>query len=585
MTVLSGWRHLIRIGALVAPLAASIASAQQLAPAPEASTGRTVHALGTATKYMVAAANPLAAEAGREILRDGGSAVDAAIAVQLVLNLVEPQSSGIGGGAFMVHWDRAAGVLATLDGRETAPAGARPDRFLGPDGKPMGFMAAVVGGRSVGVPGTVRLLEAAHQRWGRLPWERAFQPAIRLAEEGFAVSPRLNGLLGLEKALRDNPTARAYFYQDDGMPKPVGAKLKNPAFAQTLHTIAERGADAFYNGAIAEDIVATVAGHPSNPGDITLADLRAYAVVERPPVCGKYRAYAICGMGPPSSGAVAVQQILSVLGTRDLRRMGPGPEAVHWFSEAGRLAFADRAVYLGDPGFVSVPVRGLTDPDYLKSRAALVSPDKSMGKAKAGDPPFQKSQLLAPAEGVEHGTSHISVIDSEGNAVAMTTTIEDGFGARLMTRSGFLLNNELTDFNFAPSEDGKPVANRVEPGKRPRSSMSPTIVFDAFGRLYAVTGSPGGSQIIEYVAKTLVAILDWKLDPQTAVDLPNMGSRNGPTELEAGTEAEGWKPALEAKGHEVKLMEMTSGIQAIVVTPEGFLGGADSRREGVAIGD
>jgi gamma-glutamyltranspeptidase/glutathione hydrolase len=585
MTVLSGWRHLIRIGALVAPLAASIASAQQLAPAPEASTGRTVHALGTATKYMVAAANPLAAEAGREILRDGGSAVDAAIAVQLVLNLVEPQSSGIGGGAFMVHWDRAAGVLATLDGRETAPAGARPDRFLGPDGKPMGFMAAVAGGRSVGVPGTVRLLEAAHQRWGRLPWERAFQPAIRLAEEGFAVSPRLNGLLGLEKALRDNATARAYFYQDDGMPKPVGANLKNPAFAQTLRTIAERGADAFYNGAIAEDIVATVAGHPSNPGDITLADLRAYAVVERPPVCGKYRAYAICGMGPPSSGAVAVQQILSVLGTRDLRRMGPGPEAVHWFSEAGRLAFADRAVYLGDPGFVSVPVRGLTDPDYLKSRAALVSPDRSMGKAKAGDPPFQKSQLLAPAEGVEHGTSHISVIDSEGNAVAMTTTIEDGFGARLMTRSGFLLNNELTDFNFAPSEDGKPVANRVEPGKRPRSSMSPTIVFDAFGRLYAVTGSPGGSQIIEYVAKTLVAILDWKLDPQTAVDLPNMGSRNGPTELEAGTEAEGWKPALEAKGHEVKLMEMTSGIQAIVVTPEGFLGGADSRREGVAIGD
>src|SRR3954470_9426393 len=585
MGTLPGWRHLIGLGLLLAPLSFSAAHAQDLAPAPEPSTGRTVHALGTATKYMVAAANPLAAEAGREILRDGGSAVDAAIGVQLVLNLVEPQSSGIGGGAFMVHWDRAAGVLATLDGRETAPAGARPDRFLGPDGKPMGFMAAVVGGRSVGVPGTVRLLEAAHQRWGRLPWERVFQPAIRLAEDGFAVSPRLNGLLGLEKALRDNPTARAYFYQDDGTPKPVGANLKNPAFAQTLRTIAERGADAFYNGAIAEDIVATVAGHPSNPGDVTLADLRAYAVVERPPVCGKYRAYAICGMGPPSSGAVAVQQILSVLGTRDLRRMGPGPEAVHWFSEAGRLAFADRAVYLGDPGFVSVPVRGLTDPDYLKSRAALVSSDRSMGRAKPGDPPCQKSQLLAPAEGVEHGTSHISVIDSEGNAVAMTTTIEDVFGARLMTRSGFLLNNELTDFNFAPSEDGKPVANRVEPGKRPRSSMSPTIVFDAFGRLYAVTGSPGGSQIIEYVGKTLVAILDWKLDPQTAVDLPNMGSRNGPTELEDGTEAEGWKPALEAKGHEVKLMEMTSGIQAIVVTPEGFTGGADSRREGVAIGD
>jgi gamma-glutamyltranspeptidase / glutathione hydrolase len=583
MTFAFGWRNTAS-AALIALISLG-AEAQTLAPAPEPSTGRTARTLGQATKYMVAAANPLAAEAGREILRAGGSAADAAIAVQLVLNLVEPQSSGIGGGAFIVHWDAGGRALSTIDGRETAPAAANPDRFLAPDGKPMMFMDAVVGGRSVGVPGTARLLEAAHKKWGKLPWERLFEPAIRLAEDGFAMSPRLSGLLGKEMALRQDPRAKAYFYREDGSPKPVGTLLKSPEFAKTLRILAERGADAFYNGPIAEDIVATVTGHPTNPGDMTLADLRAYAVAERAPVCGKYRVYTVCGMGPPSSGAVAVQQILSVLESRDMSRLKPGPEAVHWFSEAGRLAFADRALYLGDPGFVSVPVRGLTDPGYLKSRAALVSPDKSMGRAQPGDPPFQKSDRLAPADGVENGTSHISVVDAEGNAVAMTTTIEDGFGARLMTKGGFLLNNELTDFSFAPTEGGKPVANRLEAGKRPRSSMAPTIVFDAFGRLYVVTGSPGGSHIIGYVAKTLVAILDWRMDPQQAVDLPNFGSRNGPTELEAGTEAEGWKADLEAKGHQVRVTEMTSGIQAIVLNPAGFLGGADSRREGVAIGD
>lgn len=586
MTTTAHRLRMLRLGwAAAAALAASALQAQTLAPAPEAPTGRTAKALGQATKHMVAAANPLAAEAGREILRAGGSAIDAAVAVQLVLNLVEPQSSGLGGGAFLVHWDGAARSLATLDGRETAPAAAAPERFLKPDGKPMAFMEAVVGGRSVGVPGTARLLEAAHKKWGKLPWERLFEPAIRLAEEGFTVSPRLNGLLGRETALRDDPRARAYFYQEDGSPKPVGAVLKSPDFAKTLRALAERGADAFYNGPIAEDIVATVTGHAANPGDMTLADLRAYAVAERPPVCGKYRVYTVCGMGPPSSGAIAVNQILAVLETRDMARLKPGPEAAHWLSEAGRLAFADRAQFIADPLFVSVPVKGLTDPDYLKGRARLVGPDRSIGRAQAGDPPFQKSRRLAPSESIENGTSHISVVDAEGNAVAMTTTIEDGFGARLMTAGGFLLNNELTDFAFAPTEDGRPVANRVEPGKRPRSSMAPTIVFDAFGRLHAVTGSPGGSQIIPYVAKTLVAILDWKMDPQTAVDLPNFGSRNGPTELEKGTEAEGWKAELEAKGHTVRLIEMTSGIQAILLTPEGFLGGADSRREGVAIGD
>ncbi|AMJ62121.1 gamma-glutamyltransferase [Bosea sp. PAMC 26642] len=571
--------------AAVLALLAAAANAQTLAPAPEAATGRITKTAGQAQRHMAAAANPLAASAGRDILRAGGSAVDAAIAIQLVLNLVEPQSSGIGGGAFLVHWDEAKKSVQTLDGRETAPAAATPTRFIGADGKPMKFYDAVIGGRSVGVPGTLKLMEEAHRRWGRLPWRQLVAPAIALAEEGFAISPRLNGLLAGERNLSADPLAAAYFYDPGGKPKPVGTVLKNPAFAATLRTIAENGADAFYSGPIAQDIVASVTGHKSNPGDMTLADLAAYRVEEREPVCGAYRVWRICGMGPPSSGAIAVQQMLGVLEPQNMARIGAGAEAVHWFSEAGRLAFADRALYLADPAFLNVPVSGLIDRGYVGSRAGLVSPDRSMGRAKAGDPPNKRAQLLAPSDGVENGTSHISVVDSDGNAVSMTTTIEDGFGARIMTKGGFLLNNELTDFSFAPEEDGKPVANRVEGGKRPRSSMAPTLVFDAFGRLYAVVGSPGGSQIIGYVAKTLVALLDWKMDPQAAVDLANFGSRNGPTELEKGTEAEPWKAALEAKGHEVRLVEMTSGIQAIVKTPEGFVGGADGRREGVAIGD
>lgn len=575
-----------RLVATIAALAglAGTGAAQTLAPAPEASTGRSVRALGTATRHMVAAANPLAAEAGRAILREGGSAVDAAIAVQLVLNLVEPQSSGIGGGAFLLHWDQARRSTTSLDGRETAPAAATPERFIA-DGKPMPFMAAVVGGRSVGVPGTVRLLEEAHKRWGRLPWARVFQPAITLAEYGFAISPRLAGLVAQDKFLASDPRAKALYFEADGSPKQAGTRLTNPAFAATLRAIAAGGADAFYGGAIATDIVTRVTGHPTNPGDMTLADLAGYRVVERPVLCGPYRAYRICGMGPPSSGGVAVLQILSALERHDLRKVGSGADAVHLFSEAGRLAFADRNLYLADPDFVSVPVRGLLDRDYLRARAGLIDPMRSMGRAKPGEPPFRRTGPLAPSSATEFGTSHISIIDGDGNAVSMTTTIESGFGARVMTQGGFLLNNELTDFDFAPTSDGRTVANRVEAGKRPRSSMAPTLVFDAFGRLHAVVGSPGGSQIIGYVAKTLVALLDWKMDPQQAVDLANFGSRNGPTELEAGTEAAAWQGALETKGHTVRLLEMTSGTQAILVTPEGFEGGADNRREGVAIGD
>lgn len=570
---------------LAAALATQPAGAQTLAPAPEGATGRVIKTPGTAQRFMVAAANPLAATAGRDILRAGGSAVDAAIAVQFVLNLVEPQSSGIGGGAFLLHWDEAGRRVSTLDGRETAPAAAKPGRFLTPDGKPMRFIDAVVGGRSVGVPGTLKLMEEAHRRWGRLPWPQLVAPALRLAEDGFAVSPRLAGLLSRETWLRRDPVAAAYFYGADGQALPVGTTLRNQAFAQTLRLIGEKGASALYEGPVAADIVGKVAGHATNPGDMTLADLAAYRVEERAPVCGAYRVWRVCGMGPPSSGAVAIQQMLGILETRDLARTGPGPDAAHWFAEAGRLAFADRNLYLADPDFVSVPLRGLIDRDYIRTRAALVRPDLSMGRATPGEPPHRRAQLLGISDGIENGTSHISVVDADDNAVAMTTTIEDGFGSRLMTAGGFLLNNELTDFNFAPEEGGKLVANRVEPGKRPRSSMAPTLVFDAFGRLYAVVGSPGGSQIIGYVAKTLVALLDWKMDPQAAADFGNFGSRNGPTELEAGTEAEGWKAALEARGHEVRLLEMTSGTQVIVKTPEGYVGGADGRREGVAIGD
>ena len=578
---LTSLRHGL-VPALLA-LGLSAANAQTVTPAPEAGTGRLVKSAETTKLDMVAAANPLAAKAGKDILAAGGSAIDAAIAVQLVLNLVEPQSSGLGGGALLVHFDGKD--MATIDGRETAPAAAIPERFLWADGKPAEFYAAVVGGRSVGVPGTPRLLEAAHKKWGRLPWAKLFEPAIDIAENGFNISPRLAGLVAKDRFLSRDPNAKALYFNEDGSPKAEGTALKNPAMAATLRMLAQNGMDAFYTGDIAQDIVDTITKHPANPGDMTLDDLKGYKAIERPAVCGPYRGRKVCGMGPPSSGAVAVLQTLSVLEGQDMASMPAGPDAAHWISEAQRLAFADRAQYLADPDFVSIPVEGLLDAQYLKSRAAMIDPAKSMGTAKAGEPPRKKAEIHAPSDGIEFGTSHISIIDRFGNAVSMTTTIEDGFGARLMTKSGFLLNNELTDFSFMPAKDGLPVANRVEPGKRPRSSMAPTIVLDESGKLEAVVGSPGGSLIINFVVKTLVALIDWKLDPQVAVDLPNFGSRNGPTELESGTEAEGWRPALEAKGHAVKLIEMTSGIQAIVVTAEGFVGGADSRREGVAIGN
>jgi gamma-glutamyltranspeptidase/glutathione hydrolase len=538
-----------------------------------------------AEKQMVVAANPLAAAAGREMLRQGGTAVDAAVAVQMVLTLVEPQSSGIGGGGFLLHYDAEAQKLSTYDGREAAPVAATPDMFLHADGTPMEFDEAVVGGLSVGVPGALRLLELAHREHGRLPWAKLFEPAITLAEEGFAVSPRLHDLLADDEHLKRLPAAAAYFYQADGAPHPVGTKLRNPALAETLRLIATDGVAVFYEGRIAEDMVAAVTTSPLQPGRLSLADVAAYQAKERDPVCAPYRQWRVCGMGPPSSGGIAVLQMLRLLERFDLAKVAPGSaEAVHLFGQAGRLAFADRDRYVSDPDKVAVPTGQLLAEPYLKERSQLIPADRDLGKATAGELKQQTGWAVPAPQFEPVSTSQVSIVDAEGNAVSFTTTIEGPFGSRLFV-DGFLLNNELTDFAFTPERDGQPVANRVEAGKRPRSSMAPTMVFDAQGRLVLVTGSPGGSSIIPYVAKTLIAILDWKLDPQAAVDLPNFANRNGATELEKGSPLEVLAPALQAMGHEIKITSMTSGLAIIAVASDGLLGGADSRREGVAVGD
>ena len=554
---------------------------------PERESGWTDKAPVYAKHWMVAAANPLAVEAGYRILKQGGNAVDAAIAVQLVLGLVEPQSSGLGGGAFMLLHDGTRKKLIAYDGRETAPAAAKPDRFL-ENGEPLAFYDAVIGGKSVGVPGTVRLLGTVHRKHGRLRWAELFVPAIALAEQGFAVSPRLNALVASE-SLFTQPRAMAYFFGADGTPLPVGTVLKNPAYGATLRRIAAGGADAFYRGEIARDIVETANSH-RNPGDLTLADLAGYRVQVREAVCDSYRGYRVCGMPLPSSGGVTVLQMLKILEPYDLRAMGPASFwSVHFFSEAGRLAFADRDVYEADPAFYTPPA-GLLDEAYLLHRSALIRSDASMGVAQPGNPP----EKVLPANKVAFGrdmalefpsTSHISIVDKYGNAVAMTTTIEDAFGSRLMTQGGFLLNNELTDFSFAPTDHGKPVANRVEAGKRPRSAMSPMIVYDRFGRVAIVAGSPGGSAIINYVAKVLIGIIDWDLGPQAAIALPNFGSRNGPTELEKNSSLVALEPKLKALGAPVWVTEHTSGLQVIQRTPEGWVGGADPRREGIVKGE
>lgn len=533
---------------------------------------------------VVSAADPRAAEAGQEMLRAGGSATDAAMAMMLALTVVEPQSSGIGGGGFLVHHDGTSGTLATIDGRETAPAAARPDRFLGQDGKPMPFRQAVPGGLSVGVPGNIRLAARAHARWGKLPWARLFDPAIRLAEDGFAVSGSLARSMGmLTEVWADFPDTRA-IYWSDGKPSPVGTVLRNPALAKLLRRVAKEGPDAFYTGDTAERIVRTVAEAPRNPALLTRADLAGYQAKDRPAVCGRYRVYRICGMGPPSSGATTVLQILGMLERFDMKGLGKdSPRAWHLIAEAMMLAYADREKYLGDRDFVAVPVAGLIDPAYLAARSRLISPATSLAAYEAGTPPGA-GRRTAGISGEVAGTTHFVAVDGAGNVASMTSTVEGPFGSQLVA-GGMFLNNELTDFTFAPEKDGAPVANRVEPGKRPLSSMAPTIVYDADGRILLALGSAGGKRIIMHVAKTLIGVLDWGLPAREAIALPNIYFGSGAVLVEQGTALDTMRPALERLGRTVTAAQLGSKVNAVERTADGWRGAADPRSEGVALAE
>ncbi len=573
---------------------------------PEAASGFEAKNIVRAKRHMVVAANPYAARAGREILRMGGSAIDAAIATQLVLNLVEPQSSGIGGGAFILHWDKAQSELKTYDGRERAPKAAKPDLFLTPGGAPQRFFKTVASPQSVAVPGLLRALEMAHKSHGQLPWKDLFAPAIRLAEQGFKVSPRLHKLLGGRWARKFSPRAKEYFFNAGNKPWPVGHVLKNPEFADTLRHVAARGADAFYQGGIARDMVGALQAAVAKSGQaidgMTAEDVKSYQAMPRPPVCTAYRSYKICGMGPPSSGGHTVAQTLKLVEKFDLGRDPMNPAALHIIAEAEKLAYADRARYSADPDFVPVP-EGLLDPDYLNNRAKLIDLAKSTPKAQPGTPPeVAKGRFGRDATIENKGTSHISIVDRQGNAVAMTSTIESAFGSGFMVR-GFLLNNEMTDFSFRPKDrSGRPIANRIEPLKRPRSSMAPTMIFAPDGELRMILGSPGGSRIILYVIKSIIAHIDWNANAAEAAAWPNFGSRNGPFEIESGQSApasanvagsafnrsafyERTRKYLEARGHKIRSGPMTSGAHIIILKNGVIEGGADPRREGRALGD
>lgn len=562
---------------------------------PEAASGWNAHAGTSHRTFAVAAANPLAAQAGYRMLRAGGSAVDAAVAVQMVLALVEPQSSGIGGGAFLLHYDGHRTVA--YDGRETAPMAATPQLLTDPNGQPIPFMDAVVGGRAVGTPGTVRMLEMAHAQHGQLPWEQLFQPAIELATHGFPVSPRLHALLLAEQHLHKDPDAAAYFYNDQGQPWPVGHMLANPALASVLHGIARHHSKALHEGSVAQAIVDKVRHHPNNPGVLSMTDMAHYQPIAREPFCTDYivslqQTYLICGMPPPSSGAITVAQILGLMprlpAADSLSNGHPRAAWLHHYTEASRLAFADRALYIADPDYVLPPAGSwhrLVDPAYLATRAQRIG-SRRMDTAPPGVPTAAHSRYAPMPEQPEYGTSHISIVDAQGRALAMTSTIESGFGSRQMVH-GFLLNNQLTDFSFTPVDaNGTLIANRVEPGKRPRSSMAPTLVFDKHsGELVASLGSPGGAFIIHYTAKTLYGMLNWGLSPQEAINLPNFGSTNGPTLLEQGAFGPRTPDALSTLGHSVREIPMTSGLQVIRRQHNRWLGGADPRREGVVVGD
>ena len=535
-----------------------------------------------AKNWMVSVANPHAAAAGARVLSEGGTAADAMVAVQAVLGLVEPQSSGIGGGAFLVWYDSKSGEITTLDGRETAPLAATPRLFQNENGERLKFWDAVVGGRSVGVPGTPALMEAAHKKWGQNSWNSLFSEAIDLADNGFAVSPRLAALVArdAERLGRFSDTAD-YFFPNE-QPLVEGHLLTNPAYADLMRRMAKDGAEVIYFGDIARAIINTVRGAEKNPGVLSLTDLQIYKVKERPAVCAPFRGYQVCGMGPPSSGALTVGQILGLL-----NQFTPGssndPQTLRLIGDASRLAFADRGRYMADSDFVPMPTKGLLAQDYLSERAKLLNGPDALTEAVPGNPEYSHASLWADDVSLElPSTSHISIVDRFGNALSMTTTIENSFGSRLMAH-GFLLNNELTDFSFSSHRNGVPIANRVEPGKRPRSSMSPTIILKD-GRPTLVIGSPGGSRIIGYVAEAIVAHIDWGMNIQAAVSIPHAINRFGTYDLEKGTSLEAMVAPLEELGYKVNLRSLNSGLHAISIGENGLFGGADPRREGIAIG-
>ncbi|USD41053.1 gamma-glutamyltransferase [Vibrio sp. SCSIO 43135] len=568
-------------------LASQVSWANQAADAvaPEHSSGFEKKSLVKASDWMVTAANPIATQAGADILKQGGNAIDAMVTVQLMLGLVEPQSSGIGGGAFLVYWDAKNNQLTSYDGRETAPLNATPKLFLDESGQPMKFYDAVVGGRSVATPGTIQLMWDTHQKYGKLEWAKLIAPVIKVAEQGFEISPRLATLIDKDQQrLSRFAATKAYFFDDNGQPKQAGTLLKNPEYAATLTAIAEQGAKAFYQGDIAQNIINTVQNAPGNPGVLAQVDFDSYQIKQREPVCSPYQSYQVCGMGPPSSGALTVGQILAMTEQFDLRSWGAN-SAKSWqvIADASRLAFADRGLYMADQDFVPMPTQGLLDTSYMKDRAKLITPGKALESAPAGNPPWAHAMKLSQDESIElPSTSHFNVVDQDGNVVSITTTIENAFGSRLMV-NGFLLNNELTDFSFRTHSDGKPIANRLEPGKRPRSSMAPTIMMQG-GKPYMAIGSPGGSRIIGYVAQTIIAHTQWDMDIQQAANQPRLLNRFGELDVEQGTSAETLKPELEKMGFDVNVRDLNSGIHAIRLTKDGLEGAADPRREGTAIG-
>jgi len=552
---------------------------------PEAATGFADKSAVTSEEFMIAAANPHAVDAGYEVLKRGGSAVDAAIAVQAMLGLVEPQSSGPGGGAFILYWDNQEKKLYSIDARETAPMDATESLFLDDEGNAPKWIDAVVGGRSVGTPGVIRGLELAHERWGKTDWSSLFTQAIELSKEGFEVSPRLAKLVEMEinPGVKKMPVASDYFFPG-GNPLKAGTILKNPEYANSLRIIAEQGADGLYKGELAEEIVSAVQNSAIEPGVLGLKDLSQYEAQLREPVCSTYRQYQVCGMGPPSSGGIATLQTLGVLENFDLGEMKPNSEQfAHLFTQASRLAYADRNQWIADPDFVDMPVEAMLDKAYLSSRADKIT-DKDMGKAKPGiqlQPEYEQDIAYELPN-----TSHISIVDAEGNVLSMTTSIEMGFGSTVMA-GGFLLNNQLTDFSLAPDDGKEKFANRVEPGKRPRSSMDPIIVLDEKGeRVIHAVGSPGGSRIINYVSQTVIGMLDWNLNVQEAINLGHVTNRNDYTSLEKGRDISELKANLEKRGHDVRVIDLNSGLHGVSIDSDGTLiGGADPRREGVAKGE